>query len=460
MTARAAEPLPRERMLWITDYWEASDILRSPSFAANLHSRHSYPIAGESIVTLERDEHLQRRRTELPLFTRSALERYEFENVVPSVREALAGAHEGAGTLDLLRVMHTALLRVSAAVIGLDDVTSAGQAQQLRSIAQRVGEAASVEWTTQNADDIVRQALEAKQEFVEAFYGPARSRRDRLVAAWRAGALAEDDMPLDLITILLKAYSDWDDDKLLREVLFYLAASSSTTTNAAPHVFMEFWHWIGDHPEDKALLGDASFVQLGVAEALRLHPTVPALIRKALDDATLTSGRAITAGQQIAIDLYRVNFDPAVFGATASRFDPRRLPPLRVPRYAAAFAAGPHTCIGRRLAAGSATGVLESGEPVGVLARLMLELFCYDVTLDPARPPVLRTDTLAERYETFPVIVRAARSLSASSGRRVTGRRGFRGHRRPRGCRQALSPGRRGRRRRACRGTWRAVPRR
>jgi hypothetical protein len=49
-------------------------------------------------------------------------------------------------------------------------------------------------------------------------------------------------------------------------------------------------------------------------------------------------------------------------------------------------------------------------EPVGVLARLMLELFRYDVTLDPARPPVLRTDTLAERYETFPVIVHVARS--------------------------------------------------
>jgi hypothetical protein len=34
----------------------------------------------------------------------------------------------------------------------------------------------------------------------------------------------------------------------------------------------------------------------------------------------------------------------------------------------------------------------------------------YDVTLDPARPRVLRTGTLAERYETFPVIVHAARS--------------------------------------------------
>jgi hypothetical protein len=54
--------------------------------------------------------------------------------------------------------------------------------------------------------------------------------------------------------------------------------------------------------------------------------------------------------------------------------------------------------------------VLENdSEPVGVLARLMLELFRYDVTLDPARPPVLRTDTVAERYETFPVIVRAAK---------------------------------------------------
>ena len=408
MASPVAEPVPREHMTWITDYWEAQDILRSESFAPDLHNRHSYPIVGESILTLERDAHLQRRRTELPLFSRPALERYEFEAVVPSIRAAFAGVPEGGGTLDLLRVMHTALLRVSAAVIGLDDVTSPGQAQHLRSIAQRVGEAASAEWTTQDVADIVGQALAAKQEFVEAFYGPARSRREGLVAAWRGGTLEEAELPLDLITILLKAYSDWDEDKLLRECLFYLAASSSTTTNAAPHVFMELWRWIGDHPEDRTILGDASFISLAVAEALRLHPTVPALIRKALDDVTLTSGRSITAGQEIAIDLNRVNCDPAVFGETATRFDPRRPPPPMVPRYATAFAAGRHTCIGRRMAAGSGTGVLENdGEPVGVLARLMLELFRYDVTLDPDRPPVLRTDTVAERYETFPVIVRA-----------------------------------------------------
>jgi cytochrome P450 len=174
-----------------------------------------------------------------------------------------------------------------------------------------------------------------------------------LVAAWRGRTLEEEELPLDLITILEKTYCDWDEDKLLRECLFYLAASSSTTTNAAPHVYMELWRWMGDHPEDRALLGYASFVQLAVAEALRMHPTVPALIRKALDDVTLTSGRSITAGQQIAIDLNRVNCDPAVFGETASSFDPCRLTPAKVPRYAAAFAAGGHTCIGRRVAAGS-----------------------------------------------------------------------------------------------------------
>jgi hypothetical protein len=53
--AAPAEPMPRERMMWITDYWEAQDILRSASFGADLHNRHSYPIVGESILTLERD---------------------------------------------------------------------------------------------------------------------------------------------------------------------------------------------------------------------------------------------------------------------------------------------------------------------------------------------------------------------------------------------------------------------
>jgi Enoyl-(Acyl carrier protein) reductase len=103
--------MPPERMMWITDYWEAQDILRSTSFAADFHNRHSYPIVGESILTLERDAHLQRRRTELPAAGQCGRDR-----------------------------------------AGRRDVTSPDQAQRLRSIAQRVGEAASAEWTKQDVD--------------------------------------------------------------------------------------------------------------------------------------------------------------------------------------------------------------------------------------------------------------------------------------------------------------------
>ena len=33
MASPVAEPMPREHMTWIADYWEAQDILRSESFA-------------------------------------------------------------------------------------------------------------------------------------------------------------------------------------------------------------------------------------------------------------------------------------------------------------------------------------------------------------------------------------------------------------------------------------------
>jgi cytochrome P450 len=398
-------------MTWITGYWEAHEVLRSSDFVADLHNRHSYPVVGESILTLEGDAHLSRRRTELPLFSRAALERYEFECLVPSIRQAFPADHPADVQADLLRVMQTALLRVSAAVIGLDEVTSEERTQQMRGIAQRVGEAASVEWSTRDVTDIVREALEAKREFVATFYAPSLACREGLVAAWRAGQLSEEELPVDLITILLKAHAEWDDDQLLRECLFYLAASVSTTTNAAPHAFMELWTWVEGHPEDRALLSDLSFLQRAVAEALRIHPTVPALIRRSLGDVTLTSsGRSIAAGEQLAVDLKSVNCDPALFGENGSRFDPHRQLPRRVQPYATAFAAGPHTCLGRRMAVGSGNGTFDSGdEPVGVLTRLMQELFRRDVSADPDNPPVLRTDTSAERYERFPVIVHATR---------------------------------------------------
>jgi hypothetical protein len=49
--------------------------------------------------------------------------------------------------------------------------------------------------------------------------------------------------------------------------------------------------------------------------------------------------------------------------------------------------------------------VEKEDQSVGVLVRLMEELYRHGVAIDPDDPPVLRDDTTAGRYASFPVLV-------------------------------------------------------
>ncbi|UMG91181.1 cytochrome P450 [Nocardioides sp. TF02-7] len=154
---------PRDQMTRISTFGEAQEVLRSADFRNTLTTRRSNAITGFTIGGLVHDEHMQRRRAEMEVFSRASLVDYEFADVVPAIAEALAG---GADRLDLIDVMRGGLLRVSARVIGLDDVTSDTRTRQLRDVADRIGEAASVEWTTRDPDEVIAAALAAKEEFL------------------------------------------------------------------------------------------------------------------------------------------------------------------------------------------------------------------------------------------------------------------------------------------------------
>jgi cytochrome P450 len=399
----------RDQMIWIRGHDEAMEILKSTSFTPSLHQRGSAPILKDCLITLHGDEHTRRRRTEIVMFSRPALREYEFSLVVPALRESLAEArtgHDGAVKVDLLRVMKDALLRVSARVVGLDGVVTMADTDRLRDIAERLGEGAAVEWSTTDTAPILASAMQAKDDLVQEFYGESKDRREGLVAQWRAGELAEDELPNDLLTILLKSYDHWDEDKLLRECVFFLIASASTTTHSAPHVLWELVQLVVTKPETGPRAATLSYLQRAVSEALRLHPPVPALLRVVAEDIQLRSGRQLRAGDNVAIDLNAVNRDASVFGESAEAFDPERSLGTRSHLYGASFGAGAHVCPGRLVAVGGGNGNIErDDQAAGVLVRLMEELYRHGVTIDPADPPALRLDTTAGRYATFPVLI-------------------------------------------------------
>jgi cytochrome P450 len=406
------------QMTLVTRYREVQEVLRSSSFWPSMFVRVSGPLLEGTLMTLDVDEHLRRRRTEVVMFSRAQLMAYELGTVVPALREQLESAfaeQPEAPKIDILHIMREALLRVTAKIVGIDDLDASGGMDELRELAEHFGEGSSAEWTLNDREAVVAASVAAKDRFAERFFLRSLARRKKLIGEVQRGVLEESVLPNDLTTLLLRAYEEWDTEKLLREIIFYVTASANTTTHLAPHVLRELLRHFESHPDDRARTGDLSFLQRAVSEGLRLHPTVPALLRLAREHVTLPSGRSFKAGEQLLCDLNAANRDVTIFGPTADAYDPHRHLPVRTTAYGLAFGDGAHTCLGRQVAVGAGNGSIDRDDvPAGVLTRLMQEILRYAPRLDPGDPPVLRENTATMRFARFPVILTARPSAPAN----------------------------------------------
>lgn len=397
-------------MQHFTDHDEVEEILRSEAFRPALHFRDSAPLLNGCVLTLGGEEHLARRRLQRPLFERRALAHYEHEVLGRSLGVALEQAErdrraDGLPRVDLLWLTRMVLVPITAAVVGLDGVDTEERVVRLEDISRRLGEGASVEWSTRDHAEVMREAMEAKDDLLTEYYVDSLARRRELVAAWRAGEVAEEALPIDLLTIVLREEGDdFDEDLWLREALFFVVASANTTTHATPHVFNEIVEWVKVNPGNEDVTADVEMLRHAVEEGLRLHGPVPALLRRAMHDQDV-DGRHVSESEDIACMLGPANTDEGTYGETAQKFDPRRAGTVgRRAAHGLSFGAGAHLCSGRPLAIGL-PGTPE-GQPqvVGVLPRLLHELFARGAQPDPTDPPRWRTDTQAGRYEAYPLV--------------------------------------------------------
>lgn len=398
-----------DRMTRISDPVEAMELLRTADVETVLHKRDSAPLLEGSILTLSRNQHMDRRRIEARLMARDALRRYEDGVLVPAIRSRLAhraGAPRAADGLvrdDLIVLVRRVLVQLTAKMIGLDGTENGDQLELLYDCAERFGEAASVEWALGDHDEIVRRALEASDEYAARWFDSSLARRGALLADMRAGSSDQADLPVDLLMLLLVHAPELDAHAVRRESIFFLLASSSTTTHAAPHMVMEIMQWLEAHPADRTKMGDVEFVKKAVNEGLRLHPPVPALLKRALVDMHLSTGRTVKQGEFVAVDLDAVNRAEQIVGPHPEAFDPYRASATSAHPYVYSFGTGPHMCLGRPLA--TSTTKTKPEDTVGSLVRLVLELWASGIELDPTTgPPTLREDTLARRFATFPVV--------------------------------------------------------
>jgi cytochrome P450 len=391
---------------------EARDVLGSHDIRSDLHFGASQALIGGNVNALSGEEHARRRRIEAVLFTREPIERYENDVLVPALhrRLALRAEERGPDGLvrdDLIELARAALIPMISALIGIDGIEDAASVATIHRYSDVFGEGASSEWAIGDREAILRRSLDAKAEFAERWFRPSLQRRREALAAHAAG-----DGPAPPPDLLVQLAKDGTigEDAMLNEVVFFFVASSSTTSHSMPHVLTELWRWRDAHPDRADRLDDPAFLRDAAAEALRLHPVVPALLRRTLCPVDLSTGRHLDADLRVAVDLNACNRDPAVVGGDPAAFDPDR-ETNGVPRWAYAFSVGPHTCLGRAFAIGgpNASATTQDGRAsLGAVPRLVHELLRLGIAPDPLEPPpTLRTDTASERYVAFPVVLRS-----------------------------------------------------
>ena len=405
MDAKSSPP-SIEAMPKIRSYDEVDSILRSRDFEQGQFETESWPFRGESLIELDGHQHFERRRLQSALFSRAALFHYEQKILSPAVDRCihdLVTEPDGSASADLVALTRRMLIEIAAAVIGLDGVDTPERAMLLQSLMYPLNEAVDVKWSTRDHAEVVREGHTAKVAFIDEFYAPAAARRETLVKEHHAGNVPDEDLPLDLITLMLLHRSeDWDEGLIARESILYLAGATFTTSAATSHAVTELDRWLRSHPEDEARLDDPTFLRGVCNETLRLHAGIPALVRRAKVDTTLADGTSVPAGECVALNIGAANRDPDVYGADAEDFDPRRRHDSRRRPYGLAFGGGRHVCIGRPLVTTIQGDLAEEGDTDRIMLQILRSLYQHGLELDADRSPEL-FQTYEEVYRILPV---------------------------------------------------------
>ena len=400
----------------LTSFGEVDEVFRSRDFGQGSHieGHPSEFLFHGSVVTLGGEEHFERRRMEAAILRKSALAKLENDLLrgaldlqFESVRSQRGP--DGVARADLLKILRGGLIPMAAEIVGLDGLDSDESIERLRVGLLDISAASGARWSVGPLGDIVSGGVASKRAFVLDYFEPAWRRRRELVEDVVAGRRDRAELPNDLITQLIThPISGWDEDVNVREVLLYFTGAANTPALVAPHIVKDVLEWLDSHPEDQRLIAGPDreeFLWRSSLESLRLHLEVPAHFRVARHAVTLSTGRRVEAGEAMALDIVAASRDPDVFGEDAGSFNPHRATPARGMAFGFAFGGGPHTCIGRELMVGPATGeVAQPGASRGVLGKLLLYLFDRGVRLDPDHPPRLSPDRTRPEYTEFAVL--------------------------------------------------------
>ena len=361
------------------------------------------------LLTLHGEAHTCRRAIEWKLFRRDFARYYERE-VYPTTLKRTLTPYLARGNLDLPEFGFRVNINLSADIAGVDRPEGSGsETDALVALTRKFSEGATLFHSTRDKNTVREEVASALAQFNEQFLRPSRSRREALLKQLGEGSLTEDDVPRDILTVLLtnRSDQDLDDDMILREVAFFMQAGSHSSANALTHSFHEINEWCRHHPEDRdRFMADDHFLRSCVHESLRLHPASPVAWRTASEAFSLPDGTDVAEGDSVVIDLMSANLEAALFGEDAEQFNPHRAVTERIPPFGLSFGIGIHTCFGRDIAGGLGDAKAEGEAPhLGTLTNLLKTLMQHNARLDPANPPVADANTERPNWGSYPLLI-------------------------------------------------------
>jgi len=394
----------------LTDYVSAEAALRSSELKQALYNEGAV-LMQDVLVTLHGDAHRSRRHSEMRVFRRDFFKHYE-HSVLPQVFAQVMAQTDTASALNLVDLNYRFMVYLALQFAGID--RQSGTVEELLSLIETLrmfGVAATLGQAKDPSDAAQTSArvMAVMDQFDVQFFTPSVERRQRLLAQVTAGELSAQDLPRDVLTVLLEDATQLDmaRDQVLRETGFFFLASAHTSVHSLGHAVHHLLHWCNQHPQARAHLeSDAVLLQQFVHESFRLHPSSPIAKREALSRVEFLDGQIAEVGDTVIINLRQANRDPEVFGQDPQSFNPMRLVRRGTSRTGVTFGIGMHACLGKNLAAGSApdqANGASQNHQMGTVAWICQQLLKAGVAQDTAGTARLDQSIARETWQHLPV---------------------------------------------------------
>lgn len=374
------------------------------------------------LLNLHGSEHKARRKLVNRVFNRPVFSYYE-RAVIPDLVDRSLAPFLEAGHADLIELGYRTSMNFTAHFSGVDlPKGDDGATDALLGLVKKFSEGATLVHSTRDKDEVRQEGRAALDELETRFLEASMARRREAIARFEAGQYCEDELPKDVLTVLLRNEDSLHlpHDVLRREIAFYLQAGAHSTVNATAHAMHALFVWIDARPDDATKLrDDPLFVQRCVHEAMRLHPASPVAWRRPTKPIRFVcrdypDGIDLGPDDLVVLDLQYANRSPKVFGRNPDLFDPDRKIADGHKPFGLSFGTGLHACLGQDLAAGLVPGSSreQDGHLLGTVPRLAWRLLCNGARPDPNDPATRDPGTSRGNWGRYPV--RFDRTLAAS----------------------------------------------